>query len=471
MDSARSQRYVDEVWGDSVVPELIEYIRIPNKSPAFDRDWQAHGYMEEVVQRFERWARNIGVCGMKLEVVQLPGRTPLMYMEIPGSSPDTVLLYGHLDKQPEMTGWREDLGPWTPVLEAERLYGRGGADDGYAMFASLTAIKSLQEQNLPHARCVVMIEACEESGSFDLPHYIEALKGRLGEPSLVICLDSGCGNYEQLWVTTSLRGLAGGVLTIEVLKEGVHSGAASGIVPNCFRILRELLGRLEDARTGAIIPDVFSVAIPAHRIAQAKVAARVLGNVVGKFPLADGVQPVTDDQAELILNMTWRPALAITGAGGLPPIANAGNVALPMNSAKVSLRLPPLCDGEMASAALKEVLERDPPYGAKITFAPDWAASGWDAPAEAPWLTSVLESSSQTYFGKPAVYMGEGGTIPFMAMLGERFPNAQFVITGVLGPHSNAHGPNEFLHLPTARKLTCCVAQVLLEHYEHRRLD
>jgi acetylornithine deacetylase/succinyl-diaminopimelate desuccinylase-like protein len=467
MDRGSAERFVDELWGDSVVPELVEYIKVPNKSPAFDPDWQAHGYMDEVVRRFGRWARDSGVSGLQLEVVRLPGRTPLIYMDIPGDGEDTVLLYGHLDKQPEMTGWREDLGPWKPVIEDDRLYGRGGADDGYAMFASLTAVRLLQEQKVPRARCVIIIEACEESGSFDLPFYIDALQERIGRPSLVICLDSGCGNYDQLWVTTSLRGLIGGVLEVEVMREGVHSGAASGIVPNCFRILRQLLARLETAEDGSIVPRDFHVAIPAHRVAQAGVAAGVLGDVARKFPFATGVRAVTDDGAEQILNTTWRPALAITGIGGLPPIANAGNVALPANAVKVSLRLPPRCDGARASNALKALLERDPPYNARVTFTPDWAASGWDAPAEAPWLTRALESSSQAYFGKPAVYMGEGGTIPFMAMLGEKFPAAQFVITGVLGPHSNAHGPNEFLHIPTAKRLSCCVADVLAAH--HRR--
>jgi acetylornithine deacetylase/succinyl-diaminopimelate desuccinylase-like protein len=464
IDATRATRFVDTLWGDSVVPELIDYIRIPNKSPAFDADWARHGYMDEVVARFERWARGAGVRGLALEVVRLPGRTPLIYMDVPASAADkagTVLLYGHLDKQPEMTGWREGLGPWTPVLDGERLYGRGGADDGYAMFASLTAIRLLQEQGLPHARCVVIIEACEESGSFDLPFYIDALSDRIGQPSLVICLDSGCGNYDQLWVTTSLRGLIGGVLQIDVMREGVHSGAASGIVPNGFRILRRLLSRLEDEATGEILPRDFHVEIPAHRRDQAAIAASVIGDVARRFPFVSGVRPVTDDGAEQILNTTWRPALAITGIGGMPPIANAGNVALPMNAAKVSLRLPPGCDGAAASRALKELLERDPPYGARVQFTPDWAASGWNAPAEKPWLTDVLQTSSQAHFGRPAVYMGEGGTIPFMSMLGEKFPHAQFVITGVLGPHSNAHGPNEFLHIPTAKRLSCCVADVL----------
>jgi acetylornithine deacetylase/succinyl-diaminopimelate desuccinylase-like protein len=351
-------------------------------------------------------------------------------------------------------------------MEGDRLYGRGGADDGYAIFASLSAIKLLQEQGLPHARCVVIIEACEESGSPDLPYYIDALSGRIGQPDLVICLDSGCGNYDQLWVTTSLRGLAGGVLSVEVLSEGVHSGDAGGIVPGCFRILRQLLSRVEDETGGRILPAAFNTAIPPHRVEQARVAAAVLGGATyGKFPFVDGARPAAADPAELILNRTWRPALAVTGCDGLPPLAQAGNVALPRNALKLSLRLPPNCDGARASEALKALLENDPPDSARVHFQPDWAATGWDAPAQTEWLTKSLETASQTWFGRPAVYMGEGGTIPFMAMLGEKFPQAQFVITGVLGPHSNAHGPNEFLHIPTAKRLTGCVAAVLADHF------
>lgn len=466
MNTDALERFAGDLWQGPILRELTEYIRIPNKSPAFDPEWQAHGHMDAAAARFERWAKEMNIRGMQLEVVRLPGRTPLLFMEVPGSDARTVLLYGHLDKQPEMSGWRAGLGPWQPVLEGDRLYGRGGADDGYAIFASLTAIKALQEQNIAHARCLIIIEACEESGSFDLPHYIDALKERIGQPELIICLDSGCGNYEQLWVTTSLRGLVGGVLSVDVMSEGVHSGDASGIVPNGFRVLRLLLSRIEDESDGRILHAAFNTLIPPHRIVQAQTAAQVLGEeVYRKFPLQSEVKPVSRQPLELILNRTWRPALAITGADGLPAVANAGNVALAGIRVKLSLRLPPNIDGAQASAALQQILEEDPPYGARVTFKPDWAATGWNSPHEAEWLTQSLDRASKQFFGKPPVYMGEGGTIPFMAMLGERFPRAQFVITGVLGPHSNAHGPNEFLHLPTARRLTCCVAQVIADHY------
>lgn len=465
MDPSVSRQFIDGLWEDSILPELYEYIRIPNQSPAFDAQWAEHGYMETAVSRFEAWARRQPIAGMTIEIVRLPGRTPLLFIEVPGTIDATALLYGHLDKQPAMSGWRDGLGPWQPVLTGDRLYGRGAADDGYAMFTALTAIASLQAQTLPHARCVVLIECCEESGSFDLPYYIEQLAARIGTPQLVICLDSGCGNYDQLWCTTSLRGLAGGVLSVEVLEEGVHSGDVSGIVADSFRIARTLLDRLEDAGSGTIREPAFHAPIPEQRAAQAALAAQVLGaDAYGKFPLRPGMRPTSEVVEELILHRSWRPALAVIGADGLPPVASAGNVLRPRTALKLSLRLPPTCDAVRASARLKALLESEPPYGATVSLAPDWAATGWDAPPLDPWLEAAVAAASITYFGRPPVYMGEGGSIPFMAMLGARFPAAQFLITGVLGPGSNAHGPNEFLHIPTAKRLTACIAEVLLRH-------
>jgi acetylornithine deacetylase/succinyl-diaminopimelate desuccinylase-like protein len=466
MDKAAIRTHVERLWDESVVAELVEYIRIPNKSVAFDRDWKAHGHMDRVVARFEDWARRQPIAGMKLEVVRLEGRTPLLFIEIPGDSKDCVLLYGHMDKQPEMSGWREGLGPWQPVLDGERLYGRGSADDGYAMFACIGAIGALQANSIRHARCVVIIEACEESGSFDLPHYIEHLAPRIGQPSLCIALDSGCGNYEQLWLTTSLRGLVGGKLQVDVLTEGVHSGDAGGVVPDSFRIVRQLLSRVEDEATGKVLGPEFHASIPDARLSQAAATAAVLGDDFrAKFPFIEGARPVSNDTTELILNRAWRPALSILGADGLPPTGSAGNVLWAGTAVSLSLRLPPTVDAKVASQKLKSILEEDPPYGCKVSFRANWGAGGWDAPALSPWLERSLEAASNDYFGNPVAYMGEGGTIPFMGMLGERFPQAQFMITGVLGPHANAHGPNEFLHIPTAKKVTCCVAKVIADHF------
>jgi len=465
MDSTKTRQFIEKMWDDSIIPRLMEYMRIPSKSPLYDRQWKEHGYMDQAVALIESWCRAQPIDGLAVEVVQLEGRTPVILMEIPGRSKDCVLLYGHLDKQPEMTGWRDGLGPWSPVIEGDKLYGRGGADDGYAAFASLAAILSLKDQNLPHARCIVLIEACEESGSYDLPHYIEKLSDRIGTPSLVICLDSGCGNYEQLWGTTSLRGLVAGDLTVELIKEGVHSGDGSGAVASSFRVMRQLLSRLENEKTGEILPRNFHVRIPKQKLQQARQTGKILGKAVySKFPFHPGVKPVTLNVTELMLNRTWRPALAITGAAGLPALTDAGNVLRPMTAVKVSLRVPPSCDAKQAAKDLKKLLEKNPPYGARVRFELSQCASGWSAPELGPWLAKSVDQASQTFFGRKAAYMGEGGSIPFMDMLGKKFPKAQFLITGVLGPNSNAHGPNEFLHIPTGKKLTCCVAQVLADH-------
>lgn len=467
MEISKAQLLINKLWQESVIPELCDYIRIPNKSPHFDSMWQSHGYMDEAVALVEQWCKAQPIDGMGVEVIRIEGCTPLILIDIPGEGEDCVLLYGHLDKQPEMQGWRDDLGPWKPVIENDRLYGRGGADDGYAVFASLIAIRVLNDQRLPHARCVVIIEACEESGSQDLPLYIEALSGRIGRPSLVICLDSGAGNYEQLWCTTSLRGMVSGTLLVDVLTEGVHSGDASGIVPSSFRIIRDLLGRLEEASTGTILPAAFYAQIPNQRQAQAMQAAQVLGTeVYRKFPFVNSVQPVGSDITELILNRTWRPALCVTGAAGLPSLEDAGNVLRPRTAVKLSLRLPPTCEAAQAAEVLKALLEKDPPYNARVLFDPELHASGWNAPPLSSWLEDSINGASNAFFGKSAAYMGEGGTIPFMAMLGTRFPQSQFLITGVLGPQSNAHGPNEFLHIPTAKKLSGCIAWVMAAHYQ-----
>jgi acetylornithine deacetylase/succinyl-diaminopimelate desuccinylase-like protein len=463
MDADQNRTLVEDTWS-SIVPTLEQYIRIPNQSPLFDPDWKRNGHMNRAVTLARSWVEAQQIKGLTLDVHEIEGRTPVIFMEIEGDASGTVLMYGHLDKQPAMVGWEEGLGPWTPVIRGEKLYGRGGADDGYAIFATIAAIKAAQQQGLPHARIVVLIECCEESGSVDLPAYIDLLSDRIGTPGLVICLDSGCGNYDQLWMTTSLRGSIVGNLHVEVLSEGVHSGDASGIVASSFRIIRILLARLENADTGRIVPEWLHVEVPADRLAEAKATAAVLDDEVwSKFPFLDGVTPVSKDSLELLLNRTWRPALSYIGQAGFPDLVQGGNVLRPKTSIKLSLRIPPSLDATDLERRLKELLESDPPYGAHVSFETEKGGAGWVAPKVAPWLEQSVERASQTYFGHGAMTFGEGGSIPFMGMLGARYPNAQFLITGVLGPHSNAHGPNEFLHIGYAKKLTACVAQVLVD--------
>jgi acetylornithine deacetylase/succinyl-diaminopimelate desuccinylase-like protein len=465
MDLEQLRATVRKTWDDSILERLTAYVRIPNKSPMFDPQWESHGYMEAAVQLMAQWCQAQPIPGMRVEIKRLPGKTPLLLVDIPGELPGCVLLYGHLDKQPEFTGWLPGLGPWEPVVRDGKLYGRGAADDGYAVFSSLTAIAALKEQKIKLARCVLLIEACEESGSVDLPAHLDALGDAIGNPSLVVCLDAECGNYEQIWCTTSLRGNLTGRLRVRVLTEGVHSGMATGIAPTPFRIVSQLLARVESPVTGDLLLEELQASVPKDRRAQVTAAARVLGDTVaGKLPWAKGAQPISNDPVELLINSTWRATLAVTGADGLPPVGSAGNVLLPELSFKLSLRLPPTTEPTRAAKALQETLERDPPYGAQVTFESEGGTAGWNAPAFAPWLEESITRASQKIYGRDAVHIGCGGSIPFMGMLGARFPQTQFFITGVLGPHANAHGPNEFLHIDYATKLTACVSLVLADH-------
>jgi acetylornithine deacetylase/succinyl-diaminopimelate desuccinylase-like protein len=461
-----TQTFVDACW-DDIVPVLEDYIRIPNKSPVFDPDWESHGHMERAVELVQGWLTAKAVEGTTVTVHRLPGLTPVIVADVPATDAEatgTVLLYGHLDKQPEMVGWLDGFGPWEPRLDGDRLYGRGAGDDGYAAFAAMTAIRAVRDAGGRHARCIVLIEASEESGSPDLPAHIEALAPTLGDIDLVVCLDSGCSDYERLWVTTSLRGLVGFDLRVDVLTEGVHSGA-SGVVPSSFRILRALLSRIEDERSGRVLLPGLHVDIPPERVQQAKDAAGVLGDELQReYPFAGSTAPMVSDPAEQILATTWRPALSVTGLAGAPEPGNAGNVLRPYTTAKLSMRLPPTCESGRALELLSEALTSDPPHGAVVTLSGREAGEGWDAPATAPWLAAAIEQASFDHFGAQPGALGIGGSIPFMAMLGERFPSAQFLVTGVMGPGSNAHGPNEFLDLPMARRVTACVADVLDAH-------
>jgi len=460
---------IEKIWAHHIEPALHDYIRIPNVSTAFDARWDEHGYMHHAVDLIRRWCASRPIAGLKVDVHELQGRTPVIVIEIPaangGTNDDTVLLYGHLDKQPEMTGWRDGLGPWTPVVEDGRLYGRGGADDGYSAFASLAAIEVAQATGMAHDRCVVLIEASEESGSPDLPAHLVALRDRIGTPSLVLCLDSGCLDDEHLWVTTSLRGLAACTLTVKILTEGVHSGAVSGIVPSSFRILRILLDRLEEAATGRILLDELHVEIPDDRTREAIETAAEFGAPLStRLPFVPGAKAVVADAAQQLLAHTWQPTLCITGAAGIPDVAVAGNVLRPSTSLQLSFRLPPTCDDEAAMVAIEKTLKADPPYSAEVHVHGMHSGPGWNAAPFAPWLAEALDVASVEYFGRPSRAFGEGGTIPFMGMLTKMFPGAQFVITGVLGPGSNAHGPNEYLDLIAARKVTGCLARIMAAH-------
>ena len=476
LNTTQALEHVSHAWDTDIVARLTDYVAIPAKSPMFDSAWDANGLLETVVRNTAQWIESQKVAGLSVEIIRLPGRTPVLFFEVASTrsaalaTTQTVLMYGHLDKQPEFSGWRKDLGPWTPKYEDGKLYGRGSADDGYAAYAAIAAIQALKSQGVGHPRIVGLIETCEESGSYDLMPYIDVLRPRLGEVGLVVCLDSGAGNYDQLWLTNSLRGMVSGVLKVEILTEGVHSGDASGLVPSSFRIMRQVLDRLEDSATGRLLPASFHCEVPSERLAQAQATADILGDEIYKrFPWAhydcggstQFALPTTTDPLQALLNRTWNPTLSVTGVEGMPELSNAGNVLRPYTAFKLSLRLPPLVEAAPAVAKLKALLEDNAPYQARVTFEKAAGATGWNAPTTAPWLESALDSASNAHFGASCGYIGQGGTIPLMNMLSLGFPKAQMMVCGVLGPKSNAHGPNEFLHVPYAKKLTAAVAQVI----------
>ena len=468
MNSKNLKSHIHNFWDSEIVPTLVDYIKIPNKSPSFDPDWEKHGHMDKVLNLAANWTEKNKPIGSEMIIKKSPGRTPLLLLDIPGTKEGNILMYGHLDKQPEMEGWNDDLGPWEPVIKDDKLYGRGGADDGYALFASIASINALKEQKIDHPRILVLIEFSEESGSPDLPHYMDLCSDIIRSPDLVICLDSGAGDYKRFWTTTSLRGLIGLKMKVSVLREGVHSGGASGHVPSSFRIARSLLSKLEDEETGEILLKELNPEIPDYRIEETKNLVSILGNeVVEEFPWKNGMKPSTNDNVEGVLRRTWRPALSIVGSDGMPSTANAGNVLRPYTTLQLSMRIPPMVDPKNAVNAIEKILKDDIPYGASVELEFEEAAEGWNAPESKTWLLGAIERASKEYFNQMPCTIGEGGTIPFMAMLGKQFPEAQFVITGVLGPQSNAHGPNEFLHIPFAKNLTCCISSIITDFQKH----
>lgn len=470
------QRTVSEsvrgLWDSEILPNLSELVTIPALSPNFDPDWAASGHLDAAIEHVKSWLAARDIPGAQLDVIRLDGehgpRSPLLMLDVPATpgaeDQGTALLYGHLDKQPPVANWSEGLGPWTPVRRGERLYGRGSADDGYAGYAAVAALETVRASGGAHARTVLLLETGEESGSPDLPAYLEHLKQRLGRVSFVVCLDSGGSDYERLWLTTSLRGLAQVRLTVRVLESGQHSGMASGIVADSFRVARVLLDRLENSTTGEITVGSCNVEVPADRHAEADQLARAVPGAAASFPFAGETRPVADDEVELLLNNTWRPTLSITGASGMPTPDNAGNVLRDETTLALSLRLPPTADSASALAEIKEALTTDVPYSATVELSGIEAADGWNAPTTAPWLATALERVSDDVFGAPSLSAGLGGSIPFMGLLGETYPEAQFLVTGALGPDSNAHVPDEWLHVPYATRVTEAIAHILDAH-------
>ncbi|HEY3870623.1 MAG TPA: M20/M25/M40 family metallo-hydrolase [Actinocrinis sp.] len=469
MDQSEVRAAVVDRWTGQVMPSLAALVEIPALSPGFDADWAAHGHLRAAVDHVRAWIAARGLPGARFEVVELEGCSPLLLADVPATpgaaDKGTVILYGHLDKQPPVGGWSEGLGPWKAVVRDGRLYGRGAVDDGYSGYAATTALEAVNAAGGEHARAVLLLETGEESGSSDLPAYMEHLAGQLGDVTLVVCLDAGGGDYERLWLTQSLRGVVQATVTVRVLEKAQHSGLASGIVPSSFRIMRQLLDRLEDAATGEIRIAEMNVPIPdAARAAAEQLVAFGLGPVMLDYPLVAGMRPADDDEIELLLNNTWRPTLSVIGGSGLPEPADAGNVLRTATTLKLSFRTPPTADGPAALDALEKALTTDVPYGAQVEITENLAMNGWSAPVPAPWLAAALGRIGDEVFGNELGNMGMGGSIPFMELLGRLYPQAQFVVTGALGTDSNMHVPDEWLHIGFAQQVTEAIAHILDAH-------
>lgn len=477
LDPKQVISYIESSWKRDVEKTLIDYIETPNQSPDYDPKIHENGYQEAAYKLLTDWTEKQNVKGLTMEILHDKNRTPLIYIEVEATgnkllSSTTVLMYGHFDKQPPLTNdWDEDLHPYKAVIKNGKLYGRGGADDGYAIFAAINSIKVLQEQNKPHPRCCIIIEGSEESGSPDLLYYIDKLKNKIGTPKVVICLDSGCQNYDQLWMTVSLRGVFMANLTAQLLTEGIHSGD-SGLIRDSFHVLRLILDRIDNAKTGEMLKELY-VDIPQSHINYAKECAKCLGDTVytqipfyndSCLPQIEECKNDSKSLYELILNRTWRPQLTITGIDGIPDL-KGGNVLRKYTTIKLSVRIPPSMDPNKAQNALKNLCEKKPtPFGANVECKiSSHCGAGFVCPEFEDWLLKSIHSSSKQYFGKQAQFTGEGGSIPFMGQLQRKFPKSQFVITGILGPNSNAHGPNEFLHIDFTKKVMCCISNILFD--------
>jgi len=467
--------HVRSRWSTDVLPLLQTYASIPGVSPAYDPDWEAHALLSDTAELLAAWARQRQLPGATVDVVRIPGLTPTVVVDVPASDPaatGSVLVYGHYDKQPPFDGWTDGRGPWTPVVEGEWIYARGVADDGYALPSALLALEAARAAGGRHARCVILAEGSEESGSPHLRQVLAHLADRIGVPDVVIALDSGSPTYERLWVTTSLRGAIVGTLTVRVLEHGVHSGSAGAVVPSSFRIARILLDRIEDPATGDLRLPELRVDPPegAPAAAEDLVRARAAAGLVGsEFPVVDGLVLQGENEADQALRVAWRGSVAVVGADGLPPSADAGAVLRPFTSLKLVVRLPPTADPDAADQALRKALTSDPPYGATVEWDAAPPAGGWSAPPLAPWLATALDDASLACFGQPSGRLGEGGTIPFMGWLAAQFPEAQILALGVLGPGSNAHGPDEGLHMPTAERITASLALLVDAHVGRTR--
>jgi len=450
----------DEIWEQSILPSLSDFIEIKALSPLFEPDWANLGELDATIEIFCKWLDEQGISGMSYETHRIDDLSPVLLVTIEGTGPGEVIFYSHLDKQPSKPElWSEGLHPLRAVRRDPWLYGRGSVDDGYGGYLCATSIRLLQEAGEPHPRCTMIIETCEESGSFDLPPYLEELTDQLGNPDMVVVMDSGGPDYDHVWMTEALRGLVSGTLSVKVSHEGIHSGNSGGSIPSSFRIQRILLDRVEDSATGRVLIPEMHADIPQEVRDKAVALRDIVGNSIWEqFPTVDSLRQASESTEDMIVAMNWEPTLSIIGADGMPSVQVAGNVLRTNTDLKLSFRIPPGVDSEAAIACAKKILEEDPPYGAEVTFTPDSSADGFHAPPLSGTVSDAIHDASMELTGLPPLATWTGGTIPFMAMMQGKYPEAMFLCTGSSGPGNNAHGPDEKLHIPSSKRLTVALS-------------
>lgn len=457
-------------WTGEHLAALSAFVAIPSVSPAFDSAWERSGALAAAVDLVADWFTDrTALPGVRAHRLRINGRTPLLIVDIPAFDPDqadgphrTVLAYGHLDVQPAGGGWTV-TDPFRPVVRESRLYGRGAGDDKYVPLAVVAALEALRAANQAHPQVILLLETSEESSSVDLPAHLAAHGGLLGQPDLIVCLDTFVPDTSRLWHSTSMRGIVVADLSVAVAREGLHSGLVGGVVPSSFRLLRALLDRIENSSTGACLLPSLHADVPAgHCDALRRQAERSRPPASG-LPLLPGVRPLSGDPLAQLLAQSWEPSVAYVGMDGMPATGAAGSVLRASTTVRLSIRLPPTVRAIDAVAALRATLEADPPAGATVRLDVHGAEDGWSTTVP-EGLGVLLDEAGVAGYGARAAECGGGATIPPLGILARRFPEAAIVPLGLVTPSCNPHGPDEHIDLDSAERLTIALATLLASH-------
>ena len=470
MDKKSFEKYIEKMFTYNMIPNLMNFIRIPNLSPAYDYEWNTNGLLLKAANLIIAYAKSLEIKNAQINLIQDKGYSPLIFIEIPASRPNdnrTVLLYAHFDKQPHGTGWDDDKGPTKPVIQNGRLYGRGSADDGYASFSMLTAIKACQEHNCPLPRICLIFEGAEESTDEHLTYYFNKLLPIIGENVIAfIPLDSGCADYDRLWITNSLRGVCDYEINIQTLDNNISFGPeASGRIAENLFILRKAIDAVMDTSTGDVKIEEFYVKdIPEEIQEEMDKEIEIVGEQFFKeIPLYEGVKPLKTDIKEAMINNRWKPTCSILGIDNCPKIEDNGFGVKKSITVKMSMRLPPGIDSHAALEALKKVVKENIYFDAKVKFLSAEVADGWKLTNFSEKTKNVLNKASKEYFGNELVFKGMGGSIPFITYFQTKYPNADVICTGILGADCFEHGPNENLHLEACKKMILVLCYFLSE--------